>query len=126
MKYSRENLKAEWGKSTRDLLLGKKIANVRYMTDDEMENFAWMEINITPQDIVKMSKDKVDECNDIFKKPLNITEASNLLNAVLPQLEQKISDMMEEEIYDDLMDKNGGHDWIDEKVTKYLQDGDNK
>ena len=49
-----------------------------------------MEINITPQEIVKMSKDKVDECNDIFKKPLNLTEASKLLNAVLPQLEQKI------------------------------------
>jgi len=84
-----------------------------------------MEINITPQDIVEMSKDKVDECNDIFKKPLNMTEASNLLNAVLPQLEQKISDMLKEQIYDDLMYKNGGHDWIDEKVTKYLQDGDN-
>ena len=84
-----------------------------------------MTINITPQDIVEMSKDKVDECNDIFKKPLNMTEASNLLNAVLPQLEQKISDMLQEQIYDDLMDKNGGHDWIDEKVTKYLQDGDN-
>ena len=85
-----------------------------------------MEINITPQDIVEMSKDKVDECNDIFKKPLNMTEASNLLNAVLPQLEHKISDMLQEQIYDDLMDKNGGHDWIDEKLTKYLQDGDNK
>ena len=85
-----------------------------------------MEINITPQDIVEMSKDKVDECNDIFKKPLNMTEASNLLNAVLPQLEQKISDMMQEQIYDDLMYKNDGHDWIDEKLTKYLQDGDNK
>ena len=85
-----------------------------------------MEINITPQDIVEMSKDKVDECNDIFKKPLNMTEASNLLNAVIPQLEQKISDMLQEQIYDDLMDKNGGHDWIDEKLTKYLQDGDNK
>jgi DNA-binding IscR family transcriptional regulator len=85
-----------------------------------------MEINITPQDIVEMSKDKVDECNDIFKKPLNMTEASNLLNAVLPQLEQKISDMLQEQIYDDLMYKNDGHDWIDEKLTKYLQDGDNK
>lgn len=85
-----------------------------------------MEINITPQDIVEMSKDKVDECNDIFKKPLNLTDASKLLNAVLPQLEQKISDIMQEQIYDELMDKNGGHDWIDEKVTKYLQDGDNK
>ena len=85
-----------------------------------------MEINITQQDIVEMSKDKVDECNDIFKKPLNMTEASNLLNAVIPQLEQKISDMLQEQIYDDLMDKNGGHDWIDEKLTKYLQDGDNK
>ena len=85
-----------------------------------------MEINITPQDIVEMSKDKVDECNDIFKKPFNLTDASKLLNAVLPQLEQKISDMLQEQIYDDLMDKNGGHDWIDEKLTKYLQDGDNK
>jgi len=85
-----------------------------------------MTINITPQEIVEMSKDKVDECNDIFKKSLNLTEASKVLNAVLPQLEQKISDMMQEEIYDELMDKNGGHDWIDEKVTKYLQDGDNK
>lgn len=82
-----------------------------------------MKINITPQDIVKMSKDKVNECNDIFKKPLNLTEASKVLNAVLPQLEQKMSDMLQEQIYDDLMDKNGGHDWIDEKVTKYLQDG---
>ena len=85
-----------------------------------------MTINITPQEIVEMSKDKVDECNDIFKKSLNLTEASKVLNAILPQLEQKISDMMQEEIYDELMDKNGGHDWIDEKVTKYLQDGDNK
>ena len=84
-----------------------------------------MEINITPQDIVEMSKNKVDECNDIFKKPLNITEATNLLHGILSQLEQKMSDMLQEQIYDDLMDKNGGHDWIDEKVTKYLQDGDN-
>ena len=84
-----------------------------------------MIINITPQEIVKMSKDKVDECYDIFKKPSNITEATNLLHGILSQLEQKMSDMLQEQIYDDLMDKNGGHDWIDEKVTKYLQDGDN-
>ena len=84
-----------------------------------------MKINITPQDIVEMSKNKVDECNDIFKKPLNITEATNLLHGILSQLEQKMSDMLQEQIYDDPMDKNGGHDWIDEKVTKYLQDGDN-
>jgi len=85
-----------------------------------------MKINITPQDIVKMSEDKVDECFDIFKKPLNISDASNLLNAILPQLEQKISDMLQEQIYDDLMDKNGGHDWINEQLTKYLEDGNNK
>lgn len=84
-----------------------------------------MIINITPQDIVKMSKDKVNECNDIFKKPLNITEATNLLHGILSQLEQKMSDMLQEQIYDDLMDKNGGHDWIDEQVAKHLQDGDN-
>ena len=69
-----------------------------------------MEINITPQEIVKMSKDKVDECNDIFKKPFNLTEAS--------KLEQKISDMMEEEIYDELMHKNDGHGYIFKQLTK--------
>ena len=26
--------------------------------------------------------------------------------------------MLQEEIYDELMDKNGGHDWIDKQVTK--------
>lgn len=77
-----------------------------------------MEINITPQEIVKMSKDKVNECDDIFKKPLNLTDASKLLNAVLPQLEQKISDMMEEEIYDELMHKNDGHGYIFKQLTK--------
>ena len=82
-----------------------------------------MIINITPQDIVEMSKNKVDECYDIFKKPLNITEATNLLHGILSQLEQKMSDMLQEQIYDDLMDKNGGHDWIDEQVAKHLQDG---
>lgn len=84
-----------------------------------------MEINITPQDIVKMSENKVEECFDIFQKPLNISESNNLLNAILPQLEQKMSDMLQEQIYDELMDKNGGHDWIGEKVTKYLEDGNN-
>ncbi len=88
-----------------------------------------MEINITLQDIVGMSKDKVDECNDIFKKPLNLTDASKLLNAVLPQLEQKISDMMQEEIYDELMDKNDGHGYIFKQLTKryekYMQNGNN-
>ena len=69
-----------------------------------------MTIKITPQEIVKMSKNKVKECHDIFKKPFNLTEASEVLNAVLPQLEQKISDMMEEEIYDELMHKNDGHE----------------
>jgi len=84
-----------------------------------------MTINITPQDIVKMSKNKVDENHDIFKKHLNLTDASELLNAVLPQLEQKMSDMLQEEIYDELMDKNGGHDWIDKQVTKHLEDENN-
>ena len=59
------------------------------------------------------------------KKHLNITEATNLLHGILSQLEQKISDMMEEEIYDELMDKNGGHDWIDKQVTKHLEDENN-
>jgi len=79
-----------------------------------------MTINITPQDIVKMSKNKVDENHDIFKKHLNITEATNLLNGILSQLEQKISDMLQEEIYDELMDKNEGYDWIDKQVTKHI------
>ena len=77
-----------------------------------------MIINITPQDIVKMSEDKVEECFDIFQKPLNISESSNLLDAILPQLEQQVSDMLQEQIYDELMHKNGGHDWIDKQLEK--------
>ena len=88
-----------------------------------------MTINITPQEIVEMSKDKVDECNDIFKKSLNLTEASKVLNGILPQLEQKISDMMQEEIYDELMDKNDGYGYIFKQLTKpyekYMQNGNN-
>ncbi len=80
-----------------------------------------MKIKITPQEIVKMSKNKVDECHDIFKKPLNLTDASKVLNALLPQLEQKISDMMEEEIYDELMNKNDGHGYIFKQLTKKLR-----
>jgi len=80
-----------------------------------------MIINITPQDIVKMSEDKVDENYDIFKKPLNLTDASKVLNAVLPQLEQKISDMLDEEIYDELMHKNDGHGYIFKQLTKPLR-----
>ncbi len=80
-----------------------------------------MKIKITPQEIVKMSKNKVDECHDIFKKPLNLTDASKVLNALLPQLEQKISDMMEEEIYDELMHKNDGHGYIFKQLTKKLR-----
>ena len=80
-----------------------------------------MKINLTPQDVVKISENKVDECFDIFKEPLNLEEANSLINAVLPQLEQMISNTLEEQIYDDLMDKNEGHDWIDEKLSNFNQ-----
>ena len=66
MKYSRENLKAQWGKSTRDLLVGKKIANVRYMTNDEMEDFAWFKapVVITFTDGTMLVPQSDDEGND--------------------------------------------------------------
>ena len=66
MKYSRENLKAECGKSTIDLLLGKKIANVRFMTDDEMEDFAWFkaQVVITFTDGNMLVHQSDDEGND--------------------------------------------------------------
>lgn len=41
MEYSKENLKVKWQNSTRKLLVGKTVRNVRYMTDDEIENFGW-------------------------------------------------------------------------------------
>lgn len=80
-----------------------------------------MEINLTPQDVVKMSENKVNECFDIFKEPLNLEEANSLINAILPQLEQVISDTLQEQIYDDLMNKNSGHDWIDEKLSNFKE-----
>ena len=69
-----------------------------------------MKIILTPEDVVKMSKNKVDECFDIFKEPLNLEEAKSLINSILPQLEQIISNTLEEQIYDDLMDINGHND----------------
>lgn len=79
-----------------------------------------MEINLTPEDVVKMSKNKVDECFDIFKEPLNLEEATSLINAILPQLEQMISNTLEEQIYDDLMDKNGLND-IETQYNEQLE-----
>jgi len=38
-----------------------------------------MKIILTPQDVVKMSENKVDECFDIFKEPLNLEEAISLI-----------------------------------------------
>lgn len=65
-----------------------------------------MKIILTPEDVVKMSKNKVDECFDIFKKPLNLEEASSLIKILTPGLEDIVSNTLEEAIYDELMDKN--------------------
>lgn len=66
MKYSRENLKVKWQNSTRKLLVGKTIRHVRYMTDDEMENFAWYKtpVVITFTDGSMLVPQSDDEGND--------------------------------------------------------------
>jgi hypothetical protein len=80
-----------------------------------------MKIILTPQDVVKMSKNKVDECFDIFKEPLNLEEARSLIKILTPRLENIISNRLEEAIYDELMDKNEGHELIDEKLSNFNQ-----
>ena len=66
-----------------------------------------MKIILTPQDVVKMSKNKVDENPDLFKEPLTLEEASSLVKILIPRLENIICNRIEENIYDDLMDING-------------------
>lgn len=69
-----------------------------------------MKIILTPQDVVKMSKYKVDENPDLFKEPLSLEEASSLVKILIPRLENIICNRIEENIYDDLMDINGHND----------------
>jgi len=78
-----------------------------------------MKIILKPEDVVKMSKNKVDECFDIFKEPLTLEEARSLIKILTPRLEDIISNKLEEEIYDELMDKNGAHDLIDESLSNF-------
>ena len=69
-----------------------------------------MKIILTPQEVVKMSKYKVDENPDLFKEPLTLEEARSLIKILTPRLENIISNRIEENIYDDLMDINGHND----------------
>lgn len=78
-----------------------------------------MKIILTPQDVVKISKNKVDECFDIFKVPLNLMEASSLIKILTPRLENIISNRLEEAIYDELMDKNEGFELLDDVLLDF-------
>ena len=69
-----------------------------------------MKIILKPKDVVKMSKHKVDENPDLFKEPLTLEEARSLIKILTPRLENIISNRIEENIYDDLMDINGHND----------------
>ena len=41
MEYSKENLKTKWQRHCQKLLEGKTIKQVRYLTENEMENNMW-------------------------------------------------------------------------------------
>lgn len=69
-----------------------------------------MKIILTPQEVVKMSKNKVDENPDLFKESLTLEEASSLVKILIPRLENIICNRIEENIYDDLMDIHGHND----------------
>jgi len=78
-----------------------------------------MKIILKPEDVVKMSKNKVDECFDVFKEPLTLEEARSLIKILTTRLEDVISNELEEAIYDELMDKNKAHDLIDESLSNF-------
>jgi hypothetical protein len=78
-----------------------------------------MKIILKPEDVVKISKHKVDECFDMFKVPLNLMEASSLIKILTPRLENIISNTLEEAIYDELMDKNEGFEWLDDVLSDF-------
>ena len=63
---TKEELKVKWQNFARNLLVGKTIKHVRYMNDDEMEDFAWhyAPVVITFTDGTMLVPQSDDEGND--------------------------------------------------------------
>ena len=61
-----KDLKTKWQNETRKKLVGKTIKHVRYMTDDEMEDFMWYRnpVVITFTDGTILVPQSDDEGND--------------------------------------------------------------
>tara|TARA_R110000824_G_scaffold255505_1_gene444460 strand:+ start:370 stop:624 length:255 start_codon:yes stop_codon:yes gene_type:complete len=60
-------------------------------------------ITITTEDILEISQSHIDGNSDLFTKGLNEEDAKQLLQSIESTINQIVSDLVSESVYDDLM-----------------------
>ena len=60
-------------------------------------------ITITTEDILEISQSHIDGNSDLFTKKLNEEDAKQLLQSIESTINQIVSDLVNECVYDDLM-----------------------
>lgn len=62
-----------------------------------------MEIIFTVEDILNISQNHIDGNSDLFTKGLSEEDAKQLLQSIESTIEQEVSNIVNESVYDDLM-----------------------
>lgn len=62
-----------------------------------------MEIIFTVEDILNISQNHIDGNLDLFTKGLSEEDAKQLLQSIKSTIEQEVSNIVNESVYDDLM-----------------------
>jgi hypothetical protein len=62
-----------------------------------------MKIIFTVKDILEISQNHIDGNSDIFTKGLNEEDAKQLLQSIESTINQEVSNIVNETVYDDLM-----------------------
>ena len=68
-----------------------------------------MTIKFTTEDILEISQSHIDGNYDLFTKGLNKEDAKRLLQSIESTINQTVSDLVNESVYDDLMVINDQH-----------------
>jgi len=65
-----------------------------------------MTIKFTTKDILEISQSHIDGNSDLFTKKLNEEDAKQLLQSIESTINQRVSDLVHECVWDNLMDIN--------------------
>jgi hypothetical protein len=68
-----------------------------------------MTIKFTTENILEISQSHIDGNSDLFTKGLNKEDAKQLLQSIESTINQTVSDLVNESVYDDLMVINDQH-----------------